>query len=55
MTKNEFRAACRAEKEILWAKYSGHTKTFYVCCLNSHAGERVQELAEGSHFKVKIG
>jgi hypothetical protein len=55
MTKNEFKAAAKATGQVLWTKYSGHTKTFYVCCFNSHAGVELQGLAKDSHFKVIIG
>jgi hypothetical protein len=55
MTKNQFREAAIKTGQVFWVKYSGKIKTFYVCCKNSHVIEGLQELAEGSHFKVKFG
>lgn len=55
MTKNQFSAIASITMGISWVKYSGHTKTFYVCCSHSHAGVELQELAKGSYFKIVIG
>lgn len=57
MTKNQFKTLAMATGEVFWCKYSGHTKTMYVCCKNSIAGEELQKAAVNSksHFKVKIG
>lgn len=54
MTKNEFRKACE-DPRVIWAKYSGKLKTFFVCCKDSIVGEELLELSKGSHFAVRIG